>query len=221
MESTLRVARESSLRGPREHGAYSRHFMKNLFPLLSPGILTALAALLLPSASMFAQAPAATPAPAAATPAPKPLSVGEKNFIKNASGSIYYLSQLAAAAKTAVTDEKLARFRDTTSRDMKKAYDGLNTFAKAHGETITSELTGGDKTSVERLAKLKADRFAKQWLEDLQKEAKKLEKDFEAAARSVQDPDLKTYVANYSPLVRGTFAAAESAEKELKAPKKK
>lgn len=216
MESPLRPEGESSLPGPHDHGAYSPHLMKNPFPSLPLGTLTALAALVLPSASLFAQAPAATPAPGAAAPAAKPLSPVEKNFIKNAGKSLYYLIQVNAPAKTAVTAENLSRSRDKLSSDLKKAYDGLNTLAKARGETITSELTGGDKAGVERLGKMKDDKFTKQWVDELMKEAKKLNKDFEAAERTLQAPDVKQYAADYSAIVRGIFASVESMEKALK-----
>ena len=164
-------------------------------------------------------APAAPGTAPAATPAPKPLGVSEKNFIKNAAKSINYQLELTKVAKTGVTDEKLAKVRDTVLRDLGKAWEGVKKVAAAGGETVATELTGGDKMDVERLGKLKDDKFAKQWLEDLTKEAKKLDRDFETASKTLQDPEIKTFAANYGPTVRSVFTSAESAEKGLKAKK--
>lgn len=174
--------------------------------------------------SVLAQAPApapttpgATPSVPEATPAPKPLSPVEKNFIRNTGKSINYLVKLAMAGKNpAVTDDKLVRFRDKMTNDLNKAWSGLNKMAAARGETVATELTGSDKTTVEKLEKLKDDRFLKEWLGELAKESKKLDKDFESAGRTLQDPDLKTYAANYTPIVNTVYTSAEAQEKGLK-----
>jgi putative membrane protein len=192
-------------------------------PFLRILSLSATSALLTTSA--LAQAPATpapgTPAtgapPTAATVPPKPLSVTDKNFVKNAAGSMQYLIQIAEAAKAssafADPQSSLVRLRDSTTKDIKKALEALNKLAQARGETLPTEITGSDKMSVERLGKLKDDKFPKQWVEDLAKEAKHLDKDFESASKTIQDPDLKTYVANYGPMVHVTFTGAEAAEK--------
>ncbi len=196
--------------------------MKSPFPLYA---LAAGAVCALLTASALAQAPAPVapttpgtipPAPAA-TPAPKPLSPVEKNFIRNAGKSINYLVKLAMAGKNpAVTDDKLVRFRDKITSDLNKAWAGLNKVAGARGETIATELAGADKIGVEKLGKLKEERFLKEWLGELAKEAKKLDKDFESAGRTLQDPELKTFAANYTPIVNTVYTSAESQEKELK-----
>jgi hypothetical protein len=203
------------------------NLMKTPFLPLPLRSLATTAACALLTASALAQVPApGTPAPPAvpgstppapaATPAPKPLNASEKNFIKSSGKSMHYLIQVATAGKTRVTDEKLTRFRDKTISDLNKAWSGLSKFATSRGETLAAELSGADKTDVERLAKLKDDKFVKQWIEDMAKEAKKLDKDFESAGRTMQDPDMKTFVGNYTPIVRTIFTAAEAAEKGLK-----
>jgi hypothetical protein len=185
------------------------------------------------TASAFAQAPApgapaapgaapaapATGAPAA-TPAPK-LGPMEKTFIKNAAKSIYYQLQLANAAKTTVTDQNLSRYRDSTIRDMTKAWDAVSKLGTSRGETVAGELTPADKGDVDRLAKMKEDKFTKQWLEDLSKESKRLDKEFESAGKTLQDADVKMFAINYGAIVRGVFTGAEGAEKALAAAKKK
>src|SRR5688572_22430021 len=113
--------------------------------------LAATAAGALLSASALAQAPApgapAAPAAPAAAPAPKPLSPTEKSFVKNAGKSIYYQIQLATAAKADFDhpNSPLVRLRKTTISDLNKAWEALNKIAKAHGEPLVGELTGGDK----------------------------------------------------------------------------
>ncbi len=160
-------------------------------------------------------APATTPT--APEPAAKPLSPIEKNFLRNSGQSINYLLKLAEAGKNpAVKEDKHTRFRDKAITDLKKAWEGLNKTASARGETIEGELAGTDKSEIERMAKLKDDRFLKAWLDEMAKEAKKLDRDFQSAERSVQDPEVKMFVSNYTPIVRTIFTAAETQEKGLK-----
>ncbi len=143
----------------------------------------------------------------------------EKSFVKNAGKSIYYQIQLAAAAKTTVTDEKLARLRDTVTKDLNKAWEGLSKIAKERGETLVGELQGADKSSIERLGKMKDDKFVKEWLGELAKESKKLDRDFEQGGKTFADPDMKTYVSNYGPSIRNVFTSSEAAEKAFKSKK--
>jgi len=192
-------------------------------PLPSSRVFSTTAAFALLAASSFAQAPAptapGTASAAAATPAPKPLSVLEKGFIKNVGKSIYYQGQLASAAKTAVTDEKLAGLRDTVTLDLNKVWEALTKIAQARGETIAGELQGGDKSFVERLGKQKDDKFVKMWLDELSKESKKLDRAFETGGKSIADPELKDFVTNYGPTIHNVFTSLEAAEEASKARK--
>lgn len=191
--------------------------------------LATTAACALLTASALAQAPAPAPgtpatppAPGAApaTAAPKPLGTNEKTFVKNASKSIFYLLELAKAGKTTITDVNLSRFRDSTITDLTKAWTEISKLATDRGEKIAGELAASEKSDIDRLGKMKEDKFSKQWLEDMTKEAKKLDKDFESTGKSTQDPDVKTFTSNYGPIVRGTFTGSEKALAALAQKKK-
>lgn len=192
--------------------------MKTTFPLIALRVLAGITVSASLLASTSAQIPApVNPATPAATPAPKPLSPTDKNFIKNAGNSLSYLTQLVAEGKhPAAGDEKMVKFRSKLTGELKKSWDGLNTVAAQRGETITGELSATDKTTVEKLGKMKEDKFLKEWLGEMAKEAKKLDKTFESASRTVQDPELKLYVANYTPFIRTIFASVESQENSVK-----
>lgn len=196
--------------------------MKSSFLPLPLRSLVATVACAFLTASSFAQAPApGAPTAPAATPAPKPLSASEKNFLKNAAKSAFYQMEIAKAGKTGITDEGQARVRDGIVRDLTRVLNGSNTLAAARGEKMApGELTGADKADVERLAKLKDEKFVKQWVELLLKESKKLDREFEAAERSAQDVDFKTFLANYGPSVRSVFSSVEKLDKALAQKKK-
>ena len=171
------------------------------------------------TASAWAQAPAApaTPAPGAAPAAPgKPLSPAEKNFVKNAGKSIVFLREVANSAKTVTLDKSVESYRDSVMKDMTKALEAIKKLGEAHGEVVPVDLAGSDKTSVERLGKLKDDKFTKQWIEELLKEGKKLAKDFESAEKTSQSEDVKMFAINYGPIARGVSSGGEKAQAALK-----
>jgi len=195
--------------------------MKSTFLLLSSRLLSAATAGALLGATAFAQAPAAPGSPPAA-PAerPKPLGYTDQTYVRNSAKSLFYLIQLANAAK-AVTDPNLTRLRDSTAQDLATALKGLTTIAEAHGEKVPTEVAGNDKFDLDRLAKVKPDKFPKEWVEALFKEIKHLHHDTELAATTAQDDDLKSFLTNYSPTINGVFSNAEAADKAAKAPLKK
>ena len=203
--------------------------MKSKFLLLSPRFISAVAASALLSATVFAQAPA-TPAPKAAAPAatppatpaekPKPLQNVDDTYVKAATKSMNYLIQLSNAAKTGLSDANLVRFRDTTAKDMATTLAQLTKIAEAHGTKLAIDVVGTDKVDLERLAKVKPDKFPKDWVEAVFKEAKRLDHETEVIAKTAQDPELKTFLPNYTPMIHNVFSTAEAAQKTLKAAKK-
>ena len=212
----------------------NKHMKSSFPPILSRFVLatTVCAAI---STTAFAQAPAAPGAPAApakpataapppgatppaATPAekPKPLSSTDQLFVRNAAKSLNYQIQLAAAAKTAITDPNLGRVRDTISSDLTKALAAITKIAEAHGEKLSTEVAGTEKFDLDRLGKTKPDKFTKEWVELLLKESKRLDRDTEAIGKTGQDPELKTFSTNYGPSIRSVYSSADTAEKALK-----
>lgn len=219
LQETLGLPVNPALWTLGDRGAYSRIPMKLVFLPLSSLRLAATATCGLFAVSALAQdpAPGAPAAPAAAAPAARPLSPTEKNFIRNSGKALTYLVALAEAGKhSAVKEDKHVRFRDKAITDLKKALEGLKKTASERGETVETELAASEKSGIERLGKQKDERFVKQWIEEVANETKKLDRDFQSAERSLQDPDLKTFVSGYTPMVRTVFAAAETQEKELK-----
>ena len=179
--------------------------------------------LALTSSAALAQAPAApatpaTPAtptaPGAAAAAPKPLLPADKKFIKDAGKSIYYELQIAEFAKTGAASDATKKYAELVNKELNKAWETLGELAKAKGEPLPAELTGGDKGSAERLKKTKGDNFDKLFFREILKEAKGLERDFISAAKlTTGDPDIKTFASNYLAIVKGHVSDGENAEK--------
>jgi len=168
--------------------------------------------------AVFAQAaadplvPAAPGAPGAAKA--KPLSAYDKKFIKDVAKAFYYEIQLADLAKNQATSEATKKFAKQVNDDLNKAWGSLTELAQANAEALPTELTGGDKSGVERMKKLKGDNFDKTFFREILKEAKGVERDFASAVKTGTDPAVKTFASNYLAVVKGHVTEGEKAEKE-------
>ncbi len=190
-------------------------------------LLTAAALLALTGSAALAQAPAApaTTTPAATTPTapgavaaadkPKPMAPNDKKFLKDAGKSIYFELQLADLVKTGAKEEGTKKYGELVNRELNKAWTALGEIAKAKGETLPAELTGGDKGAVERLKKSKDEAFDKFFFREFVKEAKSLERDFTSASKTAVDPEIKNFAVNYMAIVKGHVNDGEKAEKAV------
>ena len=190
-------------------------------------LLTAAALLALTGSAVLAQVPApgAPAAPAstatttapggAATDKPKPLAPSDKKFIKDAGKSIYFELQLADLVKTGAKEEGTKKIGELVNRELNKAWEALGTIAKAKGEALPTELTGGDKGAVERLKRAKDEAFDKFFFREFLKEAKSLERDVTSASKTSADADIKNFAVNYLAIVKGHVTDGERAEKAV------
>ncbi len=189
-------------------------------PLLRP-TLAVVTLLALGNVSVFAQLvadplkPATTGTPGA-TPAAgqaKPVSAADKKFIKDVAKSFYYELQLADLAKSQATSDATKKYGELINTELTKAWAALTELAQSKGEMVPAELTGGDKSGVERMKKMKGDAFDKTFFREILKEVKGVERDFESALKMAADPAVKTFATNYLPMVKGQASEGEKAEK--------
>jgi putative membrane protein len=83
--------------------------------------------------------------------------------------------------------------------DHSKANDELKKLADEKGVTLPSDLSAEDRASYEKLSNLSGDKFDKQYLQILKKDHGKDVKEFKQAAKTVKDPELKSWVERTLP----------------------
>jgi hypothetical protein len=168
---------------------------------------------------VFAQATPATPASTTtppggkpAAPATKPIAPADKKFVKDAGDSLYYELALVDKTKIKASTDAVKKLGEKMNDDLKKVWDELAAFAQPNNEKMPTELSGGDKSAADRLGKQEGDKFDKQVLSLLAKEAKKLSRTFET--KTLQSPELKKIAENYGPTLKSHVTEVEKAEKE-------
>jgi putative membrane protein len=177
------------------------------------------ASLLFLPATLFAQAtttgatpPGGTPGAGATTEKAKPIAPADKKFVKDAGESIYYELALAEKTKVKAGTDAVKKLGEKLNQDLKKVWEEVATFAQANNEKMPTELSGGDKSAAERLGKLDGEKFDKQFLSLISKEAKKLARVFDA--KSLQSPELKKVAENYGATLKNHVTEIDRAEKE-------
>ena len=183
----------------------------------------ALVWIILPTA-LFAQATAdkSTTPPAGPPTAPnpaevaRPLTAADKEFIKDASESLYL--QLAVVDIALRRNRPITASADTAKKlgdklhpDLKKVWEELSTFAQSKKEKMRDELTGVDKRAVEELRTVDVRKFNKEVVGLLGKEGKKLAQIFDA--KSIQHPVLKKLAQTYAPTFQNHVKEVEQAAK--------
>jgi hypothetical protein len=158
--------------------------------------------------------PGGAPVTTAPTGTPRPLGGPDKKFVKDASSSLFYLLDLLKAAKTGATGEATKKIFETGNKELTSAWEGVAKLSTAKNEKLVTELTGSDKMNAGKLRKVPADKFDKEFLKDYSKELKKLAAVYEAASKSVQDADIKSYTLTWVPTLTSHYAEADKAESE-------
>jgi predicted outer membrane protein len=187
-------------------------------PLQRSLLLAALASAV--TCSGFAQtaAPTTTTPPGGvatnATTAPKPLGTPDRKFIKDAGEQILAVRRLTEITRhQGPGSEEVKKLNAQILADYDKIWGELGTVAGARKVDLpNAEASSNDKQTVAKIRKTDEKNFDKTLLKALEKETKKTAQVFEQADKSVQDPDLKTVLSNWTPKVKSYAEEVTTAE---------
>lgn len=154
---------------------------------------------------------------AAEAPA-KPLSQGEKKFIKDAAEQMITEIHLVEITRHAGPgSESLKKSNEEINKQLGEAWGLLATIAQNHKFDVPkTDVTASEKTAIAKLKKLEGDKFDKAFLKALGKETKQTAQLFTAAQKSVQNPELKSFVETWAPTIASQHEAVEKAEEDAK-----
>lgn len=186
--------------------------------------------LLLLAATVLAVAPltaSAQTSSASATLAPK-LAEADKKFIKDFAHQHQFELALVERARGkemgAVRDNKPSPLAPAVSTLYKKLHTELTnswtefaTLSQSKKVEIPVGAKPADMADVNALAKLAGEKFDKDFVKTIGKEAKKTDTLLTNAAKSARDPEVKAFIEKWAPAFKAHLAEADTAEKALKA----
>ena len=116
-------------------------------------------------------------------------------------------------------DAAITEMGTKISKDTKDVWTPMVNIAQAHqvdGKNIPSEVSKSDKANIDKLSKVKEEKYSVEYLELFAKEAKHNAKRTEMAAKSINDPELKTWADGAVKLLAAQAEQLEAAHKEAK-----
>jgi len=183
-------------------------------------LLTSLAAGAYAQAPAVPAAPGAAPAATPAAPPAKPVSMADKKLIKDLSDVVL----VDQAYLKVLVDSKVSLGQSLDS-DMKKSdgnlkrmWTALASLGTAKKAELATEISKSDLAKVQKLSKEKPDKFQKEFFKDFSKETAKSVKLLDGA-KSIQDPELKIFIEDWTGTVKGVNLFAESGERAATAKK--
>jgi hypothetical protein len=208
-------------------------------------ILSATVASLLCAVSLHAQAPAPTtppvaPAPPATpatpatpttptTPATPPVDPAKK--VKLSPAESRALTQLAEAVLLqrtlgeagkgkAKVSADAGKFGESVAAELMAEWTPLVTLAQTRGAEVPTSISKNDKADIEKLGKVKDEKYGVEFFELFTKHAKRNARTIETAVKAFTDPELKAKGAAIAKLINAEADKSEATYKELKSPKK-
>ena len=124
--------------------------------------------------------------------------------------------ELGQLAKDKATDPNIKTFGDRMVTDHKKANDELKQIVARKGATLPTKLTHHDNRMMDRLQKATGADFDKEYASAMLKDHRTDVKEFEKAAQSADDPDIKAFAQKILPTLQEHLKMAEQNASELK-----
>ena len=146
----------------------------------------------------------------------KPLGSSDRKFIKDAGEQVLAVTHLVEMTRHGeLGSPELKKLNAAIKTDFDKVWGELGSVAQARKVDLPkTEVTGNEKTLLAKLRKMDVAKFDKAFLKALDKEMKKTSQVFEAAEKTVQEPELKTVAATWSPKVKEYAAQVATSEEE-------
>ena len=166
--------------------------------------------------------PAATPPATTTTPAAKvkPLAQSDIKAVQVFAEALLFHMKMGEVAKNRKDkDAPLAEMGDKIHNDSKAQWTPMVNIAQAHqmdGKNIPTDVTKNDKSNIDKLGKIKDDKYSVEFLELFAKEAKRNAKSTESAVKGINDAELKTWSEGAAKLIAAQADELEAAHKEAK-----
>ena len=148
----------------------------------------------------------------------KPISSIDRKFIKDSGEQVLSIIRLVEMTKyKGPGSEGLKSMNAKINSDMDKIWGDVGTFAQAHKTDLPkTEPSANDKAQLAKIRKTDESKFDQALLKVLDKETKKVVQIFETGEKSVQDPELKSIIAKWTPTLKKHAEDVAAAEAEAK-----
>jgi putative membrane protein len=147
------------------------------------------------------------------------LSSKDYKFLTDAARGGLEEVQLGQLARDRGASQGVRDFGEHMVKDHSKANDELKQIAMQKGATQPMRLSHSEQSKLDHLQNLNGVDFDKTYTKDMVKDHKKDVKEFQKAAKGLDDPDLRAFAQKTLPILEQHLQMAESLEPSVKAEK--
>jgi len=158
-----------------------------------------------------AAAPTATPArPTPGSEGHSAIAAADRTFVMNAARGGMAEVEMGRVAASKATDADVKQFGQRMVDDHSKANDELKALAASKNVTLPAEPTAKQKADKARLDKLSGAAFDRAYMADMVMDHNKDVAEFQHAAATAADPDLKAWAAKTLPTLQDHQKSAKT-----------
>ena len=144
------------------------------------------------------------------------LSTKEQTFMKTAAADGMAEVKLGNMAKEKGSNEHVKHFGEMMVTDHSKANEELKALAASKGVELPADISKKHQAVADKLAKLEGEQFDKAYAAEMVKDHKKSVSDFETAAKTAKDPEVKAFAEKNLPTLRTHLEHAQKMSAEQK-----
>ena len=143
------------------------------------------------------------------------LSSSDYKFAKEAACGGMMEVNLGKIAAQKSANPSVQQFAQRMVTDHGKAGDQLKGVVTKNGATLPEQLSATQQKEIDRLNNLSGDEFDKEYVTLMVRDHKKALKEFQHAAKTVENPDLKQFAETTAPTVQEHLTMIEDIQKQL------
>ena len=143
------------------------------------------------------------------------ISKDDSDFVKAAASGGMIEVQLGKTAQQKATSSHVKEFGRRMQTDHSKANDQLKKVAAKKNVKLPTELEGKQKSTMDKLTKLKGDEFDREYMNTMVDDHKEDIEKFEQEADKGKDPDLKKFAKDHLPILKKHLALAQQTQKQI------
>jgi putative membrane protein len=143
------------------------------------------------------------------------VSKDDAGFVKVAANGGMMEVQLGKIAQERASKPEVKEFGRRMQTDHSKANDELKKIAAKKDIKVPTQLEGKQKSTVDKLSKLKGDEFDRAYMGIMVDDHKDDIERFQQEADKGQDPDLRKFAKDHVPILKKHLELAEKTRKQL------
>ena len=140
----------------------------------------------------------------------------DQTFVTKAAAGGMAEVELGKLAQQHAASDQVKQFGSKMAADHQKANEQLKKIAAAKGINLPADMSSSDRREFDKLSKKTGADFDHEYMKEMVSDHKKDVKEFQSAAKSAADPEIKNFASSTLPTLQQHLDMAQQAEAATK-----